>query len=141
MARSEVRGELELDRVGFRYPGQEFTYIYFYTYRYICTYIDTLYIYLYTYIYTYYVLIHIIYTYIKPFLKDFLKERWALRDVSFRVKPGEVVALVGASGAGKSTVLKLCARLADPEEGEVRLDGHDLRELDLKDVKRDVYVT
>ncbi|CAK9043893.1 unnamed protein product, partial [Durusdinium trenchii] len=61
---------------------------------------------------------------------------WAIRNVSFGVKPGEVVALVGASGAGKSTLLKLCARLADPQEGSVRIDGHDLRDIDLKDVRR-----
>jgi len=65
-----------------------------------------------------------------------LEDRWALRNVSFRVNPGEVVALVGASGAGKSTILKLCARLADPQEGCVQLDGHDLRDLDLKDLRQ-----
>lgn len=70
------------------------------------------------------------------FCYDSPKDRWALRDVSFCVNPGEVVALVGASGAGKSTILKLCARLADPQEGCVRLDGHDLRDVDLKDLRR-----
>jgi len=59
------------------------------------------------------------------------QERWAVRDARLRAEPGEMVALVGASGAGKSTVLRLCARLVDPCTGAVRVDGHDLRELDL----------
>lgn len=53
--------------------------------------------------------------------------RWALRDVSFRIEPGEVAALVGPSGAGKTTVTYLVPRLYDPTEGQVRLDGEDLR--------------
>jgi ABC transporter fused permease/ATP-binding protein len=53
-----------------------------------------------------------------------------LAELSFRVEPGEVVALVGPSGAGKSTVTALLLRFYDPAEGAVRLDGHDLRELD-----------
>ena len=46
--------------------------------------------------------------------------------------PGETVALVGETGAGKSTVMKLFARFYDPVEGAVRVDGYDLRELDLE---------
>ncbi|CAE8605565.1 unnamed protein product, partial [Polarella glacialis] len=61
---------------------------------------------------------------------------WALKDVSIRARPGEVVALVGSSGAGKSTVLRLLARLADPDEGTVLLSGVDLREIDLGDLRR-----
>ncbi|CAJ1364447.1 unnamed protein product [Effrenium voratum] len=68
------------------------------------------------------------------------QDSWELQDVSFCVEPGEVVALVGASGAGKSTVLKLCARLADPQEGSVQLDGKDLRELNLQDFRRCIGV-
>ena len=55
----------------------------------------------------------------------------ALRDFSLRVQPGETVALVGPSGAGKSTLLSLLLRFHDPQAGTIRLDGIDLRELDL----------
>jgi ATP-binding cassette subfamily B protein len=55
----------------------------------------------------------------------------ALRGVDLRVGAGETVALVGETGAGKSTVMKLLARFYDPDEGAVRVDGLDLRELDL----------
>ena len=57
--------------------------------------------------------------------------RWALRDVSFEVQPGQLVALVGPSGAGKTTVTYLLPRLYDPTEGSVTLDGHDLRDVTL----------
>jgi ATP-binding cassette subfamily B protein len=52
--------------------------------------------------------------------------RWALRDVSFEIEPGEVAALVGPSGAGKTTITYLVPRLYDPTSGRVQLDGHDL---------------
>ncbi|MGI8428946.1 MAG: ABC transporter ATP-binding protein [Solirubrobacteraceae bacterium] len=52
---------------------------------------------------------------------------WALRDVDLLVPAGQTVALVGATGAGKSTLAKLIARLYDPTEGRVLVDGHDLR--------------
>ncbi|BBB01838.1 putative ABC transporter ATP-binding protein [Actinacidiphila reveromycinica] len=54
-----------------------------------------------------------------------------LHAVRLRIAPGETVALVGATGAGKSTVMKLIARFYDPTSGAVRVDGHDLRGLDL----------
>ncbi|MER5913087.1 ABC transporter ATP-binding protein [Streptomyces sp. NPDC001982] len=65
---------------------------------------------------------------------------WALSDVSFHVAPGETLALVGASGAGKSTVAKLQLRFYDPDRGAVRLDGTDLRDLRLSDVRENVAV-
>ncbi|MGW2487294.1 ABC transporter ATP-binding protein [Streptomyces sp. NPDC001606] len=65
---------------------------------------------------------------------------WALSDVSFRVAPGETLALVGASGAGKSTVARLQLRFYDPERGAVRLDGIDLRDLRLAEVREGIAV-
>jgi ABC-type multidrug transport system fused ATPase/permease subunit len=58
-------------------------------------------------------------------------ERPALRDVSFRVEPGQVLALVGRTGSGKSTTASLLLRFYDPDEGAVRIDGNDLRSLSL----------
>jgi ATP-binding cassette subfamily B protein len=54
---------------------------------------------------------------------------WALRNVTLRVPPGQTVALVGATGAGKSTIVKLAARFYDPTCGRVLVDGHDLRDV------------
>ncbi|MFD5068083.1 ABC transporter ATP-binding protein [Streptomyces sp. NPDC058369] len=59
-----------------------------------------------------------------------------LHGVNLRIEPGETVALVGATGAGKSTVVKLLARFYDPSAGAVRVDGHDLRDLDLAAFRR-----
>jgi ATP-binding cassette subfamily B protein len=64
--------------------------------------------------------------------------RPALRGVSLRVEPGERVALIGPSGAGKSTIARLLVRFADPISGTVRLDGHDLRDLELAGLRRSV---
>ncbi|MEB3368216.1 ABC transporter ATP-binding protein [Saccharopolyspora mangrovi] len=58
-------------------------------------------------------------------------EQYALRDVNLRVRPGETVALVGATGAGKSTLIKLIARFYDVSEGAVLVDGTDVRGYDL----------
>lgn len=55
----------------------------------------------------------------------------ALRDIDLAIAPGETVALVGETGAGKSTLVKLLARFYDPDTGRVAVDGHDLRDLDL----------
>ena len=62
----------------------------------------------------------------------------ALAGVSFRAAPGEMVALVGPSGAGKTTVTYLLQRFYDPQRGAVRLDGHDLRDLTLATVSANV---
>ncbi|HVR30789.1 MAG TPA: ABC transporter ATP-binding protein [Thermoanaerobaculia bacterium] len=59
-----------------------------------------------------------------------------LKDVSFRVAPGERVALVGHTGAGKTTVLKLLARLYQPQSGTISIDGRDVRDLDAADLRR-----
>ena len=58
------------------------------------------------------------------------KETPALEDVSFTIAPGETVALVGRNGAGKTTIVKLLGRLYDPDEGQILIDGRDIREYD-----------
>jgi ATP-binding cassette subfamily B protein/subfamily B ATP-binding cassette protein MsbA len=61
-----------------------------------------------------------------------------LRGISLEVRPGETVALVGSTGAGKSTLVSLIPRFFDPTNGRVLLDGTDLRELRLKDLRRHI---
>ncbi len=61
---------------------------------------------------------------------------WVLKGVSFEVPKGKVVALVGASGSGKSTLAGLLLRLYDPVKGRILIDGVDIREMDLKDLRR-----
>jgi ABC-type multidrug transport system fused ATPase/permease subunit len=60
---------------------------------------------------------------------------WALRDIDFVVPPGQTVALVGETGAGKSTLAKLVARFYDPTEGRVLVDGHDLRDVTMHSLR------
>ncbi|HEX2179344.1 MAG TPA: ABC transporter ATP-binding protein [Actinomycetota bacterium] len=60
------------------------------------------------------------------------ESQWVLRGISFRIEPGQMVALVGPSGAGKSTISSLVPRLYDVTEGAVRLDGTDVRDLTLQ---------
>ena len=62
-------------------------------------------------------------------------EEIVLEDVDFAVEPGQTVGLVGPTGAGKTTVLKLLLRLYDVDEGAVRIDGHDVREISLADLR------
>ncbi len=66
--------------------------------------------------------------------------RAALEQLSFRVAAGERVGVVGASGAGKSTISRLLLRFADPTAGRVTIGGHDLRELSLRDLRRLIAV-
>ncbi len=67
-------------------------------------------------------------------------ERWANRHLNFTLHAGEKLALVGENGAGKTTLVKLLARLYDPTEGRILLDGHDLREYNLKELRKQVGV-
>jgi ATP-binding cassette subfamily B protein len=62
----------------------------------------------------------------------------ALQHISFKIAPGQLVALVGPSGAGKTTLTYLIPRLYDPDSGVIRLDGHDLRTLRLDDLSRHI---
>jgi ATP-binding cassette subfamily B multidrug efflux pump len=55
-------------------------------------------------------------------------ENWVLKDINFHVKPGETLALVGATGAGKSSTINILNRFYDIGKGEVKVDGHDIRE-------------
>jgi len=67
-------------------------------------------------------------------------ERTVLSDISLRVGPGEVVALVGENGSGKTTLIKLLCRLYDPTHGRITLDGLDLRSFDSRDLRRQINV-
>lgn len=61
---------------------------------------------------------------------------WVLKDVSFRVAPGEMVAIVGHTGAGKTTIISLLLRFYDPVRGRITLDGVDIRQLGLDQLRR-----
>ncbi|QXX75087.1 glucan ABC transporter ATP-binding protein/ permease [Methylovirgula sp. HY1] len=64
----------------------------------------------------------------------------AIADVSFEIQPGETVALVGATGSGKSTTLNLLHRVFDPDEGAVKIDGIDIRDMTLLGLRRNIGV-
>jgi ATP-binding cassette subfamily B multidrug efflux pump len=61
---------------------------------------------------------------------------WVLRDVSFAIEPGETVAIVGHTGAGKTTIISLLMRFYDVQKGAIRIDGVDIKEMDLHDLRR-----
>ncbi|KAI9437632.1 HlyB/MsbA family ABC transporter [Lactarius indigo] len=63
-------------------------------------------------------------------------EQNALRGVSFKLLPGQLCVIVGSNGSGKSTILKLSARIYDPTEGSILIDGHDIKTLRLADLRR-----
>ena len=66
------------------------------------------------------------------------KDEWVLKDVSFEVNPGETVAFVGATGAGKSTIQNLITRYYDIQKGEILIDGINIQNIDLKDLRRKI---
>jgi ATP-binding cassette subfamily B protein len=61
---------------------------------------------------------------------------WVLRDVSFAIDPGETVAIVGHTGAGKTTIISLLLRFYDVQKGAIRIDGVDIRDMDLGELRR-----
>src|SRR5262249_12380334 len=63
---------------------------------------------------------------------------WVLRDVSFRVAPGEKVAIVGATGAGKTTIANLLCRFYEFQQGAIRTDGADIRTIEGKMLRRQI---
>ncbi len=67
-------------------------------------------------------------------------ELWAVRHLSFAVTAGETLALVGENGAGKTTIVKLLTRLYDPDEGRITIDGIDIREFTLADLRTHIGV-
>ena len=64
------------------------------------------------------------------------EDEWILRDVSFRVPPGQTAAIVGHTGAGKTTVVQLLLRFYDIQRGQILLDGTDIREYDVQDLRK-----
>jgi len=68
------------------------------------------------------------------------KRRVAIDDISFKVRPGETIALVGATGSGKSTTLNLLHRVYDPQEGRILIDGVDIRDMSLAGLRRNIGV-
>ncbi len=67
-------------------------------------------------------------------------ERMVLEDVSFQVKPGETIALVGPTGAGKTTIVNLISRFYDITSGEIRIDGHEIHQVTLDSLRRQMGV-
>lgn len=67
-------------------------------------------------------------------------EEWVLKDVSFEVKPGQTLAIVGSTGAGKTTIINLLNRLYDIQKGSICLDGQDIREYDLSHLRKNIGV-
>jgi ABC-type multidrug transport system fused ATPase/permease subunit len=65
---------------------------------------------------------------------------WALSDIDLHVPPGQTLALVGSTGAGKSTFAKLVARFYDPQQGTVSVDGHDLRQMQQRALRRQLGI-
>ncbi|WZL79012.1 ABC transporter ATP-binding protein [Eubacteriales bacterium mix99] len=68
------------------------------------------------------------------------KEDWVLKDVSFRIQKGQTAAFVGATGAGKTTIINLISRFYRVQKGEIRIDGVNINDINLKDLRRNISV-
>jgi len=68
------------------------------------------------------------------------KKRPVLRNIGFKVKPGEVVALVGESGVGKTTLIDLISRYISPTKGRILIDGHDIQEINLQSLRKNIAI-
>ena len=68
----------------------------------------------------------------------YVDENWALKDVSFKVAPGRKVAFVGATGAGKTSIISLMCRFYDIQRGQILIDGKDIREIDKHELRRKI---
>lgn len=67
-------------------------------------------------------------------------EDWVLKDISFKIKPGEMVAFVGATGAGKSSIINLLSRFYDIQKGSITIDGVDIKEMNKEDLRRNIGI-
>mgnify|MGYP000852640507 FL=1 len=68
----------------------------------------------------------------------YVEDEWVLRDVSFTVEPGQTVAFVGATGAGKTTIMNLLTRFYDIQKGQILIDGKDIKTLSKEELRRNV---
>jgi ATP-binding cassette subfamily B multidrug efflux pump len=66
------------------------------------------------------------------------EENWVLRDVSFKINPGETIAFVGATGAGKTSIISLLSRLYDIQKGEILIDGKNIKEIDKYELRKQI---
>ena len=68
------------------------------------------------------------------------EDEWVLKDVSFKIKPGESIAFVGATGAGKSSIINLMARFYDIQKGEILIDGVNIKDLSITDLRENIGI-
>eukprot|EP00105_Crassostrea_gigas_P007625 XP_011421938.1 PREDICTED: uncharacterized protein LOC105324536 [Crassostrea gigas] len=69
---------------------------------------------------------------------SYMENKPVLKNISFKIAPGERVAIVGSTGAGKSTIVSLLPRLYDIKKGQIKIGGHDIKKLDLKTLRRNI---
>ena len=71
---------------------------------------------------------------------DIIDDEWVLKDLNFSVKPGQTLALVGATGAGKSSIVNLISRLYEFQKGQILLDGKDIRSIQLSSLRKNIGI-